>query len=77
MIASMNKILDGLYLGNIESANDFTALKQQGVTHILTVAIGLSPLKAMVSKIVSKINVVCIMLVGLQVEEDRCAGRAE
>jgi hypothetical protein len=49
MIASMNKILDGLYLGNIESANDFTTLKHQGVTHILTVAVGLSPLKAMVS----------------------------
>lgn len=49
MIASMNKILDGLYLGNIESANDFTTLKHHGVTHILTVAVGLSPLKAMVS----------------------------
>jgi len=53
MIASMNKILDGLYLGNIESANDFTALKHQGVTHILTVAVGLSPLKAMVGNIIS------------------------
>ena len=51
MIASMNKILDGLYLGNIESANDFTSLKHNGVTHILTVAVGLSPLKALVSNI--------------------------
>ena len=39
----MNKILDGLYLGNVESANDFTSLKQNGITHILTVASGIPP----------------------------------
>ena len=75
MIASMNKILDGLYLGNIESANDFTVLKHHGVTHILTVAVGLSPLKAMVSAIARLISL--CLFVGLQVEADRCAGWAE
>ena len=75
MIASMNKILDGLYLGNIESANDFTALKHHGVTHILTVAVGLSPLKAMVSTIGRLISL--CLFVGLQVEADRCAGWAQ
>jgi hypothetical protein len=76
MIASMNKILDGLYLGNIESANDFTALKHHGVTHILTVAVGLSPLKAMVTSKYARLISLCLF-VGLQVEADRCAGWAQ
>jgi hypothetical protein len=45
----MNKILDGLYLGNVDAANDFTLLKKHGITHILTVAVGLLPVKAIVS----------------------------
>jgi hypothetical protein len=48
MMASMNKILDGLYLGNIDAANNWVLLKQNNITHILTVALGLSPVKALV-----------------------------
>jgi hypothetical protein len=48
MIASMNKIQEGLYLGNIDAANDFANLKRNGITHILTAATGLTPAKAAV-----------------------------
>jgi hypothetical protein len=41
MIASMNKVLEGLFLGNLDAANDYTLLKKNGITHILTVAVGL------------------------------------
>ena len=43
MQANMNKILDGLYLGNIDAANDYLSLKRNGITHILTAAMGLTP----------------------------------
>ena len=45
----MNKILDGLYLGNFDAANDSAALKRCGITHILTVASGLIPRDASVT----------------------------
>lgn len=31
----MNKIVDKLYLGNLQAAQDLNTLKQAGVTHIL------------------------------------------
>lgn len=43
MMASMHKIIDGLYLGNFDAANDKASLKGNGITHILTVALGLQP----------------------------------
>ena len=43
MISNMNKIIDGLYLGNLEAANDTFALKRHGITHILTAAGMLEP----------------------------------
>jgi hypothetical protein len=50
MIANMNKIIDGLYLGNFDAANDHLTLKRHGITHILTVAAGLYPARADVSE---------------------------
>ena len=50
MITSMNKIIDGLYLGNFDAANDYLLLKKNGITHILTVAVGLQPVKSLVIK---------------------------
>lgn len=44
----MNKIIDGLYLGNIDAANDNMTLKRSGVTHILTVAMGIEPVNPFV-----------------------------
>jgi hypothetical protein len=44
MIANMNKIIDGLYLGNLNAANNTLALKQHGITHILTSAAGFEPM---------------------------------
>jgi len=38
MMANMHKILDGLFLGNIDAANDYLGLKRNGITHILTAA---------------------------------------
>jgi hypothetical protein len=46
---SINKIIDGIYLGNIDAANDFNLLKKHGISHILTVALGLQPVRALVS----------------------------
>jgi len=40
----MNKIIDRLYLGNLQAAHDLQALKQAGITHILQVASGIKPL---------------------------------
>ena len=40
----MNKIIDGLYLGDIYSCSNRYALKKTGITHILTMAIGMNPL---------------------------------
>jgi hypothetical protein len=40
----MNKIEDRLWLGNVHSAQDLQALRQAGITHILTVAAGIPPL---------------------------------
>ncbi len=48
MMASMHKIIDGLYLGNFDAAGNWALLKQNGITHILTVATGLQPVKALV-----------------------------
>lgn len=43
MISNMNKILEGLYLGGFDAANDTLNLKKAGITHILTVAACLTP----------------------------------
>jgi len=40
--SSPDKILDGLFLGDIEAAHNKTHLQSLGVTHILTVGSGLS-----------------------------------
>ncbi len=32
-----------MYLGNLRAADDFKTLKQNGITHILTAAMGLEP----------------------------------
>ena len=48
-ITPMNKIQDGIFLGNIDAASDYNLLKRHGITHILTVAVGLQPDKALVS----------------------------
>jgi hypothetical protein len=53
MISNMNKILDGLFLGNIDASNDSTGLKRNGITHILTAACGLTPANVHVTKIIS------------------------
>jgi len=39
----MNKILDRLYLGNLQAASDYKSLKEAGITHILQVATGIKP----------------------------------
>lgn len=48
MIAKMNKILDGLYLGSFEAANDTPALIKCKVQAILTAASGLEPMNVKV-----------------------------
>jgi len=40
----MNKIVDKLYLGNLQAAQDITTLKQTGITHVLQVASGIRPM---------------------------------
>lgn len=51
----MNKITDRLYLGNLQAATDFRALKEAGITHILQVANGIKPFyaKDFVYKVIS------------------------
>ncbi len=39
----MNKILDNLYLGDLNDASNFYKLKQHGITHVLQVAAGFKP----------------------------------
>ena len=46
MISNMNKIIEGLWLGNYNSANDTISLKKNGITHILTVAGMLEPMNS-------------------------------
>jgi len=53
MISNMNQIAEGLYLGNLDAANNAMTLKKLGVTHILTVAMGLLPVRATVSLLVN------------------------
>lgn len=65
MIAPLNKILDGLYLGNIDAASNYGILKKHNITHILTVAVGLAPIKSLVRYIQY------FIIIGLQVEKDR------
>jgi predicted protein tyrosine phosphatase len=42
-MASMNQILDQLWLGDMVGASNKFLLKKNGITHILTVAMGLMP----------------------------------
>lgn len=39
----MDKIIDGLYLGDIRAAANLFLLKQHGITHVLQVLSGLNP----------------------------------
>ena len=39
----MNKILDNLWLGDLNDASNLIKLKQHGITHILQVAAGFKP----------------------------------
>ena len=39
----MDKITDGLYLGDILAASNFPKLKEHGVTHVLQVIAGMNP----------------------------------
>ena len=40
----MDKIIDGLYLGDVSACSNRYMLKKVGITHILTMAIGMQPL---------------------------------
>ena len=40
----MNKIIDKLWLGNLQAAQDLRTLKHHGITHILQVASGIRPM---------------------------------
>lgn len=42
-MSSMNKILDNLWLGDMVGASNKFLLKKNGITHILTVAMGILP----------------------------------
>ena len=39
----MNKIIDRLYCGNLQAAQDLNALKQAGITHILMAVTDIKP----------------------------------
>jgi dual specificity protein phosphatase 1B len=39
----MNKVIDRLFLGNLQASQDSQLLQQNGITHILTVASGIKP----------------------------------
>jgi hypothetical protein len=51
----MNKIIDRLYLGNLQAASDIRGLKDAGITHVLQVASGVKPFypKDFVYKVIS------------------------
>lgn len=42
-MASIDKIIDKLYLGDIRAANNFNTLKSKGITHILQALGGFHP----------------------------------
>jgi hypothetical protein len=42
-MSSMHKILDGIWLGDMAGAYNKFMLKKHGITHILTVAQGITP----------------------------------
>ena len=42
-VASMHQILDNLWLGDMAGAYNKYQLKKNGITHILTVAMGIMP----------------------------------
>ncbi|CDW90823.1 dual specificity protein phosphatase 22 [Stylonychia lemnae] len=66
MISNMNKIIEGLWLGNFSAANDTNCLKKNRITHILTVAGMLEPMNSWV-QILSQLKV-------LLQEEFQCIG---
>lgn len=43
MLANMNKVLDGLFIGSIDAAHDTLTLKKNGITHILTACSDFQP----------------------------------
>jgi len=42
-MSTIDKIIDGIYLGDIRAANNMFALKSKGVTHVLQALAGLNP----------------------------------
>ena len=42
-MSHIDKIIDGLYLGNIKAAQNIFSLKSKGVTHILQALGGMNP----------------------------------
>ena len=42
-MSSIDKILDGLYLGDIRAAQNLFCLKSKGVTHVLQALGGMTP----------------------------------
>ena len=58
MYSSMNKIMDCLYLGSLDAANDTISLKRNGITHILTVAVGLEPANKKVHSLNLGVNLI-------------------
>lgn len=39
----MDKIVEGVYLGDIRAAANYPLLKQTGITHVLQVVAGINP----------------------------------
>ena len=44
MVSHIDKIMDGLYLGDFKAANNLFSLKSKGVTHVLQAMGGVSPM---------------------------------
>jgi len=42
-MSHIDKIIDGLYLGNIKAAQNIFSMKSKGVTHILQALGGMNP----------------------------------
>ena len=61
----MNMIINGLYLGSLDAANDTSKLKMNGITHILTVAMGLCPMDY---KVIHYYKI--LMIVGICMEKN-------
>lgn len=63
----MHKIEEGLFLGNLDAANDTTTLKKNGINHILTVAYAMEPLNSSVAYYLYSLTII----IEFCMEEDR------